>query len=230
MFGEPHIVNMLPADVRLGARQIPRRLCLEKAAMGSTANPMFRLMAGLTFTLLLAPVESQSADGNPAAAVSAGVSSPVVLEDAGCRIEFDRDNGGLRRIANRLLGDECLKGGRPGAMPFRIYADITKKFDIAINSKFQLVFEDPATICKTTVQPENCRLLEQAPAANGSDMRHDPFPHGLALRCLLRVRHEFKLNAERRVLAEKGKPLGKLLGEVALPCQPKATEMMLACA
>jgi hypothetical protein len=32
------------------------------------------------------------------------------------------------------------------------------------------------------------------------------------------------LNAERRALAEKGKPLGKLLGEVALPCQPKATE------
>jgi Zn-dependent M32 family carboxypeptidase len=37
-------------------------------------------------------------------------------------------------------------------------------------------------------------------------------------------------DAERRVLAEKGKPLGKLLGEVALPCKPKANEMMLACA
>jgi hypothetical protein len=125
---------------------------------------MFRLMAGLTLTLLLAAVESQSADRavetQPAATVSAGVSSPLVLEDASCRIEFDRDNGGLRRIANRLLGDECLKGGRPGAMPFRIYADMTKEFDIAINSKFQLVFDDPATICKTTIQPENCRLLE----------------------------------------------------------------------
>jgi hypothetical protein len=61
-------------------------------------------------------------------------------------------------------------------------------------------------------------------------VRDDPFPYGLALRCLLRVRHEFNLNAERRVLAEKAKPLGKLLGEVALPCPPKATEMMLACA
>jgi hypothetical protein len=61
-------------------------------------------------------------------------------------------------------------------------------------------------------------------------VRDDPFPHGFALRCLLRVSHEFKLNAERRVLAGKGKPFGKLLGEVALPCQLKATEMMLACA
>ena len=137
-----------------------RRSCLEKAALGSPANPMFRLMVGLIFTLLLAPVESQAADGIPAATVGAGLSSPLVLEDASCRIEFDRDNGGLRRIANRLLGDECLKGGRPGVMPFRIYADITKEFDIAINSKFQLVFDDPATICKTTVQPENCRLIE----------------------------------------------------------------------
>ena len=84
----------------------------------------------------------------------------VAIEDAQCRIEFDRGNGGLRRITNRRLGDECLKGGASGTMPFRIYADISKVFDIAINSLFQIVFDDPATICKTTVQPENCRLIE----------------------------------------------------------------------
>ena len=130
-----------------------RRSCLKKAALGSPANPMFRLMVGLTFTLLIAPVESQVADGIPVATVGAGVSSPLALEDASCRIEFDRDNGGLRRIANRLLGDECLKGGRPGVMPFRIYADINKEFDIAINSKFQLVFDDPATIARRPFTP-----------------------------------------------------------------------------
>ena len=65
---------------------------------------------------------------------------------------------------------------------------------------------------------------------SGLQHAYDPFPHGFALSCLLRVGNEFKLNAERRVLAGKGKPLGKLLGDVAVPCQPEATERMLACA
>jgi hypothetical protein len=125
---------------------------------------MFRPIALLTLTLMWAGTEARSADHavetGPAAAGGANASSPVVIENESCGIEFDRDNGGLRRITNRLLGDECLKGGRPGVMPFRIYADMTKEFDITINNKFQLVFDDPASICKAIIQPENCRLVD----------------------------------------------------------------------
>lgn len=82
----------------------------------------------------------------------------IALEDAECRIEFDRENGGLRRITNRRLGDECLKGGAAGTMPFRIYADLTQEFEIGINDKFQLQFKDTAAITRTVFQPETCSV------------------------------------------------------------------------
>jgi hypothetical protein len=82
----------------------------------------------------------------------------LALEDAQCRIEFDRENGGLRRLTNRRLGDECLKGGASGTMPFRIYADLIQEFEIGINEKFQLQFKDPAAITRTVFQPETCSL------------------------------------------------------------------------
>ena len=75
----------------------------------------------------------------------------VGIENRHCRIEFDRKTGGLRRLTNRLLGDECLKGGRPEAVPFRIYADFTKEFELADN---------PAAISRTVIQPGKCRLVE----------------------------------------------------------------------
>lgn len=91
----------------------------------------------------------------------------IMLEDDHCRIVFDAATGGLRSLANRLSGDECLKGGDPGAMPFRIYADLTKEFGIAINERFQLVFDDPAAITREIVAPGLCRLTaaQHAPDA-----------------------------------------------------------------
>lgn len=84
-----------------------------------------------------------------------------------CRIEFDPDGGGLRKITNCLLADECLKGGNPEAMPFRIYTDLTKEFEIGLNEKFQLVFDDPATISQRVIQPGCCRLVEEG---DGKDL------------------------------------------------------------
>jgi len=82
----------------------------------------------------------------------------VAVEDAQCRIEFDPVNGGLRRITNRRLGDDCLKGGAAGTMPFRLYADLTNEFDIAINKNFQLRFAAPESIARTVVQPQTCSV------------------------------------------------------------------------
>lgn len=82
----------------------------------------------------------------------------VAVEDAQCRIEFDPVNAGLRRITNRRLGDDCLKGGTAGTMPFRLYAKLTNEFDIAISKNFQLRFAAPETIARTTVQPETCSV------------------------------------------------------------------------
>lgn len=104
--------------------------------------------------------DDRPANDSPAFALGTGASAFVVLENESCRIEFDRDTGGLRRITNRLLNDDCVRGGRPGAMPFRIYADLTKEFEVRINEKFQLAFDDPATLCSTLVEPDNCRLVK----------------------------------------------------------------------
>ena len=84
----------------------------------------------------------------------------MTIENACCRFEFDRENGGLTNITNRSLGDAVLKEGRSGLMPFRIYADLDREFEIRINDIFQLVFDDPAAISRTIVQPENCPLVE----------------------------------------------------------------------
>jgi hypothetical protein len=84
--------------------------------------------------------------------------STAVVGDAQCRIEFDPVNGGLRRITNRRLGDEVLKDGAAGTMPFRLYADLTNEFDIAINEKFQLRFAAPESLARTVVQPGTCSV------------------------------------------------------------------------
>ena len=84
----------------------------------------------------------------------------IVLEDEACRIEFDADTGGLRSIINHGTHDPCLKGGGSGAMPFRIYADLVKEFEIGLNEKFQLVFEDPEAITKKVLTAENSELME----------------------------------------------------------------------
>ena len=88
-----------------------------------------------------------NATGEPAA----------VFEDDACRIEFDA-RGGLQRLYNRSLQDDCLKRGDPGAMPIRLYADPKKEFAIEMNEKMQLAFEDPVAITRTVVTPATCRL------------------------------------------------------------------------
>ena len=84
----------------------------------------------------------------------------ITLEDQGCRITFDAQNGSLRGIVNRMIEDECLKGFQSGSMPFRIYTDLTKEFNIGLNDLFQLVFDDPAVVAGSIVQPDTCRLVE----------------------------------------------------------------------
>ncbi len=99
---------------------------------------------------------SQSAD--PVLREDAG-QPMITLENAFCRISFDPHNGGLLGITNQVTGASCLKAADSGTMPFRIYADLTKEFDIATNDKFQLVFDEPASITRTLVQPGTCSLL-----------------------------------------------------------------------
>jgi len=84
----------------------------------------------------------------------------IVLENEVCRIEFDGRTGGLQNLVNRVSADGCLKNGHSGGMPFRIYADLTKEFEIGLNDRFQLTFDDPASMCKTLLTPEHCELLE----------------------------------------------------------------------
>jgi hypothetical protein len=89
----------------------------------------------------------------------AASAQPIVYEDAACRIQFD-SHGGLQRLYNRLLDDECLKNGDPGAMPFRIFADPTKEIVVGlVPGHFRLAFDDPATAMRTSISPATCRLL-----------------------------------------------------------------------
>ncbi len=77
-----------------------------------------------------------------------------------CRITFDPATGALRSIINPQTGDDCLKGSRAAAMPFRLYADLTREFVIGQNEQFQLVFDDPEALAGTVLQPDTCRLVE----------------------------------------------------------------------
>jgi len=74
------------------------------------------------------------------------------------RLTFDDENGGLSQITNLVIPDECLKGGLPANMPFRLYADPVKDFEISTNERHQLVFEDPSQTSRAVIQPGNCRL------------------------------------------------------------------------
>jgi len=96
----------------------------------------------------------------------------VGIQNEHCRIEFDSESGGLRSIINLLLDDECLKGGNPGVMPFRIYTDLTKEFDVLINEKFDLVFPDPAEISRTVIQPGRCRLVDICQRTDSLTLRY----------------------------------------------------------
>lgn len=89
----------------------------------------------------------------------AAADRPVTtIENEYCRIAFDAQDGALRGITNRALSDECLKPGDTGTVPFRIFTDLKKKFEIRINEKFQLVFDDPDSVARTLFQPGQYRV------------------------------------------------------------------------
>lgn len=87
-----------------------------------------------------------------------GGAATAIVEDAACQIEFEGTHGGLRRIANRLANDECLKGGNSGTMPFRIYADPSKEFEVSKDGGF----EEPGAIARTLIEPGVCSVKEAA--------------------------------------------------------------------
>ncbi|UCH35474.1 MAG: hypothetical protein JSV65_03745, partial [Armatimonadota bacterium] len=74
-----------------------------------------------------------------------------MLQNKQCRIEFDTATGALRRIVNREAADECLKSPRSNTIPFRIYADFTKEYELG---------DDPAAISRSVIQPGSCQLRE----------------------------------------------------------------------
>lgn len=104
------------------------------------------------------------------------------------RLAFDEENGALCRITNLIIPDECLKGKPSAPMPFRIYADPVKDFEISINDRYQLVFEDPSQTSRAVIQPGNCRLVRHRAA------------QGLSLTC-----QSEGLQASLRVMPGKGK-------------------------
>ena len=107
-------------------------------------------------------------------------STNAFVEDARCRIEFDAQ-GGLKRIYNQTLNDDCLKSGHAGGMPFRLYADPTGEFTISINEKFQLVFEEPQATTKKRIQPDTCRLVDMN-QESGLSLRYECDGFGILLR------------------------------------------------
>jgi hypothetical protein len=103
------------------------------------------------------------------------------IENPFCRIELDAKTGGLRRIVNRRLGDDCLKDGRSEMMPFRIFADLTREFEISQNAIFQLAFQPPESISKTLIQPGNCRITH-VNQTNGLQLFYEVDGFRIALR------------------------------------------------
>ena len=67
-------------------------------------------------------------------------------------------------------------------MPFQIYADLTKEFEIGDNDKFQLVFENPMELCKTLIQPGACKLTD---VQQGKDLTLFYESGGLEIRLLI---------------------------------------------
>ncbi len=107
----------------------------------------------------------------PRATVVAEQQGMVSLQNDQCRIAFDRANGALRGIANLPLNDECLKEGKSDGMPFRIYLDFTKEYELGDN---------PAAISRTTLQPSTCRLTSVQPEDGALTLEYEG--HALAMR------------------------------------------------
>jgi len=102
----------------------------------------------------------------------------IRIENRSCRIEFN-ETGGLRKLLNRRLDDDCLKDGRSEMMPFRIFADLTREFEITQNAIFQLAFQPPESISRTLIQPGNCRLTQFTPTPTGGQLEYSA--HGFQI-------------------------------------------------
>ena len=111
-------------------------------------------MAGAIFlAVTIMGWNGQSTGDEPSAPSNSETpASAVAIEDACCRMTFGGIHGELRHITNLQMGDECLKHGVSGTMPFRIYADLTKEFEVSKKGDY----EDPAAITKTVLHPETC--------------------------------------------------------------------------
>lgn len=94
----------------------------------------------------------------------------VRFENKSCRIEFDDKTGGLRKLLNLRLNDDCLKESRSEIMPFRIFADLTREFEITQNAIFQLAFQPPESMSQTLIQPGSCQLTRVQPTPTGGEL------------------------------------------------------------
>lgn len=95
----------------------------------------------------------------------------IFLQNDQCRIAFDAANGALRGIANLLVNDECLKEAAPEGMPFRVYMDFTKAYELG---------DSPAAIARTVLQPSTCRLARVQPEDKALMLEYEG--RGLAMR------------------------------------------------
>ena len=128
---------------------------------GQLSFRRFGMMFGLVFLIV------DQVHATPGAQPDA-----IVLQDSACRIEFDGESGELRTITNLLTNDSCLKGEGIAAMPFRVYADLTTEFEIPLNDRFQLVFQDPDDITKSMLTPKTCKLIDVQNDDNGLMLRY----------------------------------------------------------
>ena len=78
--------------------------------------------------------------------------STIGIENEYCQIVFDRQTGRLCSITNRLLGDNYLKeANNKKGMPFRIYLDLKKEFELS---------DEADAISESIVRPMDCNLVE----------------------------------------------------------------------
>jgi hypothetical protein len=86
------------------------------------------------------------------------------IESTAVRIGFDRRDGRLVTLYNRLVADEYLKQPGKEGNPFRVYTDFIRPFELG---------DDPADIARTALEPATCLLLSAdfADAAQGRALR-----------------------------------------------------------
>jgi len=108
--------------------------------------------------------------------------SVVGIEDARCRITFDRQTGRLLGIVNKTIGQEYVTTAPPRqGMPFRLDLDFTEEFSIhpACDSGV-------TTHGTVTIRPQDCQLVAADPFENGLTLRSRAHELEIRLRVLLK--------------------------------------------